>query len=294
MGETAFLNLCRQILQQGEQRNDRTGVGTFSLFSPQVIEYDLTNGQVPCFTTKKVAWKSAIKELLWFISGSTDSTELEAQGINWWVGNTSREFLDKNNMQDYNIGEMGQMYGWQWRKAGAVYIPGALRSENDQHGIGGVDQLQNVIDEIKTNPQSRRLIVSAYIPQDKGVLLPCHTFFQFYVGGPDNKELSCVLYQRSADMFLGAQINILSYSILTHMIAKITGTTAKSFYHHIGDAHIYKNHVDQMRQQLERPVKQQPKLVIKKDQLNIDDFVIDDFDIVDYDPAPFIKAPMAI
>lgn len=293
MGELGFLNICRQILENGDSRDDRTGVGTMSLFSPQVVEYDLKNGQVPCFTTKRVAWKSAIKELLWFISGSTDSKELEAQGIPWWVGNTSREFLDKKGLYDYKEGELGPMYGHSWRKAGSTYIPGKLRTDNDQHGKGGVDQLANVINEIKTNPNSRRLVVTAYIPQDldKAVLPPCHSFFQFYVRG---KELSCILYQRSADMFLGAQINVLSYSVLTHMIAQICGLTAKSFHHHIGDAHIYKNHVDQMNEQLQRPIKSPPQLVIKSRGQTIDDFVIDDFDLVNYDPAPFIKAPMAV
>lgn len=291
MGEQGFLNICQEILNQKE-RDDRTGVGTYSMFSPQVVKYDLRNGQVPCFTTKKVAWKSAIKELLWFISGSTDSKELEEQGINWWVGNTSREFLDNIGLNDYKVGELGPMYGWNWRKAGAKYVPGMLRKEGDGHGQGGVDQLANVIEEIKTNPTSRRLVVSAYIPQDldKGVLPPCHSFFQFYV---EDGELSCILYQRSADMFLGAQINVFSYSVLTHMVAQITGLKTGWFHHHIGDAHIYKNHVEQMKVQLSREIKSQPVLVMKLRE-SIDDFVIEDFELVGYEPAGVIKAPMAV
>jgi len=293
MNEAGFLSLCTQILKEGESRMDRTQVGTYSLFSPRVISYDLTNGKVPCFTTKRVPWKSTIKELLWFIEGGTDSGDLEEQGINWWKDNTTREFLDNRGLLDYDVGELGPCYGFQWRHAGAKYIPSLQRCEDCGHGEGGIDQLANVIKEIKTNPTSRRLIVTAYVPQDlhKAVLEPCHTFIQFYV---NSKGLSCTLYQRSADMFLGAQINVLSYSVLTHMIAKICGIQPYRFYHHIGDAHVYKNHVTQMVEQLERPIKESPILTISGNQQSIDDFVIEHFSIENYNSAPTIKAPMAI
>lgn len=292
-GEMGFLNLCKQILKTGEVREDRTKVGTYSIFSPPVISYDLTNGQVPCFTTKKVPWKSTIKELLWFISGGTDSRDLEEQGVNWWKDNTTREFLDNRGLVEYDVGELGPIYGWNMRMAGAEYIPKLQRTENCGHGEGGIDQLKRAINMIKNDPMSRRIIVSNYIPQelDKAVLEPCHTFIQFYV---DSNGLSCILYQRSADMFLGAQINVLSYSILTHMIAKICGLQPFKFYHHIGDAHIYKNHITQMVEQLERPIKDQPTLTISGMQTSIDDFTINDFKVLDYDPAPYIRAPMAI
>lgn len=293
VGEQGFLHICKEILMKGDSREDRTKVGTFSIFSPPVISYDLSNGKVPCFTTKRVPWKSTIKELLWFIEGGTDSRDLEEQGVNWWKDNTTREFLDNRGLDEYDVGELGPMYGWQWRHAGANYIPRLKRDEQCGHGQGGVDQLDDVIKQIRENPTSRRLIVTAYIPQDipKAVLPPCHSFIQFYV---DSNGLSCTLYQRSADMFLGAQINVLSYSILTHMVAKICGLTAHRFYHHIGDAHIYKNHVTQMVEQLERPVKESPTLTISGNQTTIDDFNIGDFKIEGYSPAPTIRAPMAV
>jgi len=292
-GEPGFLYICKEILLKGESREDRTKVGTFSIFSPMVISYDLSNGKVPCFTTKRVPWKSTIKELIWFIEGGTDSRDLEEQGVNWWKDNTSRDFLDNRGLVEYDVGELGPIYGFNMRSAGANYIPKLKRTENCGHGEGGVDQLQRAIDMIKNNPTSRRIIVSNYIPQelDRAVLEPCHTFIQFYV---DNNGLSCTLYQRSADMFLGAQINVLSYSILTHMIAKICGIKAHRFYHHIGDAHIYKNHVTQMVEQLERPIKEPPILTISGNQNTIDDFNIGDFKIEGYSPAPGIRAPMAV
>lgn len=292
-GEMGFLNLCKRILTEGEERLDRTQVGTYSIFSPTVIGYDLTDGKIPCFTTKKVPWKSTIKELLWFIEGGTDSRDLEERGVNWWKDNTTREFLDNRGLNDYDVGELGPIYGFNMRSAGAKYVPKQQRCEGCGHGEGGIDQLQRAIDMINNQPTSRRIIVSNYIPQelDRAVLEPCHTFIQFYV---DSNGLSCVLYQRSADMFLGAQINVLSYSILTHMIAKITGLKPYKFYHHIGDAHIYKNHITQMVEQLERPIKDSPKLTITGNQTIIDDFNINDFKVSGYDPAPFIRAPMAV
>jgi len=292
-GEMGFLDLCKQILKEGEKRDDRTKVGTYSVFSPRVIGYDLTDGKVPCFTTKRVPWKSTIKELLWFISGGTDSRDLEEQGVNWWKDNSTREFLDNRGLAQYDVGELGPLYGFQWRYAGANYVPNRQRIEGCGHGEGGVDQLAEVIKRIKEDPSSRRLIVTAYIPQDipKAVLPPCHSFIQFYV---DSNGLSCTLYQRSADMFLGAQINVLSYSILTHMIAKICGIKPYRFYHHIGDAHIYSNHITQMVEQLERPVLEFPTITISGNQATIDDFTISDFKVTGYKPAPTIRAPMAI
>ena len=292
-GEMGFLSLCTQILKEGEAREDRTKVGTYSVFSPRVIGYDLTNGKIPCFTTKRVPWKSTTKELLWFISGGTDSKELEEQGVNWWRDNTTREFLDNRGLNEYDVGELGPMYGFQWRYAGSKYVPSRQRAEGCGHSEGGVDQLADVIKKIKEDPASRRLIVTAYIPQDipKGVLPPCHSFIQFYV---DRNGLSCTLYQRSADMFLGAQINVLSYSVLTHMIAKICGLKPYRFYHHIGDAHIYANHITQMAEQLERQVLEFPTMTISGNHTTIDDFTINDFKVHDYKPAPTIRAPMAI
>lgn len=295
--ERGFLELCSTILQRGRRMNDRTGVGIVSLFSPQVTSYDLTDGKVPCFTTKKVAWKNTIKELLWFISGSTDSKELEKEGINWWVGNTSREFLDRRGLTDYEVGEMGPMYGWHWRRQGARYIPQKDRAQYDGHGTGGFDQLQRLIDNIKAvkngdYTSSRRLLMTTYIPNelDRAVLEPCHTLIQFDV---DGEYLECVLYQRSGDMFLGVQINILSYSILTHLIASVCGLKARRFHHHLGNAHIYNNHILQMCRQLLRTPTDPPTLTIDHHD-NIDDYTIDDFHVGGYNPQSYIRAPMAI
>lgn len=295
--ECNFLKLCHKIIIEGTQKMDRTGTGTYSLFSPQVLSYSLENGRVPCFTTKKVAWRNAIIELLWFISGSTNSHELLDKGVNWWVGNTSREFLDKRGLNEYEVGEMGPMYGWHWRNAGAKYVPQKFRVEGDRHGEGGVDQLHRLIDDIKSvrdgdMSKSRRLLMTTYIPQEleKAVLEPCHTFVQFHV---DGEYLESVLYQRSGDMFLGVQINILSYSILTHLIANICGLKARRFHHHIGDAHIYTNHVVQMTRQLSRIPTNPPTISITHHE-NIDDYTIDDFQMNDYEPQSYISAPMAV
>jgi len=295
--EIGFLSLCNKILNEGRETPDRTGVGIISLFSPQIVSYDLSDGKVPCFTTKKVAWKNTIKELLWFISGSTDSTELEREGINWWVGNTSRVFLDRRGLTDYEVGELGPMYGWHWRRQGARYIPQKDRAQYDEHGTGGFDQLQRLIDNIKAvkngdHTSSRRLLMTTYIPNelDRAVLEPCHTLIQFDV---DGEYLECVLYQRSGDMFLGVQINILSYSILTHLIANVCGLKARRFHHHLGNAHIYKNHIFQMCRQLIRTPSDPPTLTINHHD-NIDDYTIDDFELHDYNPQSYIRAPMAI
>tara|TARA_B110000879_G_C11076838_1_gene473093 strand:- start:542 stop:1246 length:705 start_codon:yes stop_codon:yes gene_type:complete len=232
-----------------------------------------------------------LKELLWFISGSTDSKKLEEQGVNIWKGNTSRDFLDKRGLNDLPEGDIGQMYGSLWRHWGAEYI----NCKTDYSGKGE-DQLQNVIDQIKNDPDSRRHIVTALNPScyNKGCLVSCHSLFQFYV---DTKKgtLSCQLYQRSGDMFLGVPFNIASYSILTCMVAKICGLKPGEFIHTIGDAHIYMNHVEQVKEQLTRNPTNFPILELKDRKYdNIDDFTLEDFKLVGYDPHPTIKAPMAI
>jgi len=295
--ESGFLGLCSNILNNGKEKKDRTGTGIRYLFSPKNVSYDLTDGKVPCFTTKKVAWKNTIKELLFFIKGETDSNKLLEQGINWWVGNTSREFLDNRGLNEYQVGELGKMYGWHWRRAGAKYVPQRYRGDRDGHGEGGVDQLQRLIDNIKAVKNGdytydRRLLLTTYIPQDldKGVLEPCHTFVQFDV---DGEFLESTLYQRSGDMFLGVQINILCYSILTHLIAKVCGLKARKFHHHLGNAHIYNNHILQMCRQLLRNPSDPPTLKIDFHE-NIDDYTIDDFHLEGYNPQSYIKAPMAV
>ena len=283
MGERQFLELCREILKNGVDEKDRTGTGIRYLFSPQNITYDLTGGKVPFFTTKKIAWRTTIIELLWFISGSSDSNELLKNGCNWWTGNTTREFLDSRGLSHLPVGNVGKMYGYQWRKC--------------SNSNKSVDQLARLITNIKAvkngdYTQSRRLMMSSYIPTDleDAVLEPCHTFVQFNVEG---EYLDSVLYQRSGDMFLGVQINIPSYSVLTHMIADVCGLKARRFIHHLGNAHIYHNHIEQMNVQLSRTPRESPIIHIIHRE-NIDDYTIGDFTLENYNPDAFIKAPMAV
>lgn len=283
--EYQYLDLLSKILKNGIDKSDRTGVGTKSIFGVQ-MRFDISK-EFPLLTTKKVPFKTIIKELLWFISGSTNSKLLENQGVNIWKGNTSREFLDNLGLLHLPEGDIGPMYGFQWRHWGAHYYHCNAKYE----GIG-IDQLANVIKEIKTNPNSRRLIVTALNPSfyQDSVLLPCHTLFQFYV---NDGYLSCHLYQRSGDMFLGVPFNIASYSALTYAIAKITGLKPGTFIHSIGDAHIYNNHIPQVKEQLSREPKKMPSLHIKS-RFSIDDFDINDFELSDYDSHPYIKGVMAI
>ncbi len=258
-----YLNLLEKILTEGEVRQDRTGTGTISLFGAQT-RYNLREG-FPLVTTKKVHLKSIIHEILWFLSGSTNTKYLEDNGVTIW-----REWADEN-------GDLGPIYGKQWRD------------------FNGVDQINWVIDEIKRNPYSRRLIVSAWNPVDvpKAALPPCHTMFQFYVD-PVELTLSCQLYCRSQDTLLGTPFNIASYALLTMMIAQVCGLTAGDFVHTIGDAHIYQNHLEQVREQLSREPRPLPKMTLNPDIMDIDDFKFSDFTLSGYDPHPAIKAPVAV
>lgn len=282
--EKHYLRLLQDVLDEGEHRGDRTGVGTISLFSPSELRYDLRNNILPIFTSKKVVWKKGIMELLWYINGGTSSKQLEEVGVNYWKGNSTRDFLDKRGLAHYQEGELGPVYGWQWRRWGAQY-------PNEE---GGVDQLKGIIDEIRTNPTSRRLIISAWNVGDleKMALPPCHMMAQFYVSG--GEYLDCKLYQRSADLFLGVPLNVLCYALLTHMIAHITNLTPRYFIHSFGDAHIYANHVEQVRKQLGRSTFPFPTLRFKRTIDEIDDFTFDDFVVEGYQCHPGIRAPMAV
>jgi len=276
----AYLNQLRTILEQGETREDRTGVGTISCFG-QHARYRMSDG-FPAVTTKKLAWKLVVSELLWFISGSSNINDLRAiyPQNRIWDANYA-DYLQRIGV-DSNNGDMGKVYGVQWR------------SWQTPHGE--IDQLQQAIDLIKQNPDSRRIIVNAWNPAEADpmnvALPPCHSFFQFYVA---NGKLSLQMYQRSADMFLGVPFNIASYSLLLHMIAKLTGLVAHEFIHTIGDSHIYLDAVDQSRLQLERQPLQLPTLSIKdRGQKTIDDFVLDDFELMNYQYHDAIKARMAV
>lgn len=261
-----YKELLKRVLAEGVRKEDRTGTGTISVFGHQT-RYDLQEG-FPLLTTKKMHLKSIIYELLWFIQGSTNVKYLQDNGVRIW------------NEWALEDGELGPIYGYQWR------------SWPDYQG-GHVDQLHTVIEDIKNNPDSRRHIVSAWnVGQlDDMQLPPCHILFQFYVA---NGKLSCQLYQRSADIFLGVPFNIASYALLTKMIAQVTGLEPGDFIHTLGDAHIYLNHVEQVKLQLTRSPKHLPTMSLNKDIKNIDDFTYDDFTLSGYDPHPRIKGEISV
>lgn len=261
-----YLELLRTIRERGVMKHDRTGVGTQSIFGYQ-MRFDLNEG-FPLLTTKKVHLKSIIHELLWFIAGDTNIKYLKDNGVSIWD-----EWADEN-------GDLGPVYGHQWR------------SWPSPDGTC-IDQLSNVISQIKNNPDSRRLIVSAWnvAEVDKMALPPCHSLFQFYVA---EGKLSCQLYQRSADVFLGVPFNIASYALLTMMIAQVCGLGLGDFVHTTGDTHIYQNHFNQVAEQLSREPRKLPRMRINPDVKDIFDFKYEDFTLEDYDPYPPIKAPVAI
>jgi thymidylate synthase len=261
-----YLDLMRHVLDHGVKKQDRTGTGTLSVFGHQ-SRYDLRQG-FPLVTTKKLHLRSIIHELLWFIQGDTNIKYLNDNKVTIWD-----EWADDK-------GDLGPVYGAQWRSWPA-------------RDGSAIDQISDVIKRIKTSPDSRRLLVTAWNPSDvdKMALPPCHCLFQFYVA---NGELSCQLYQRSADIFLGVPFNIASYALLTHMVAHVTGLKVGEFVHTLGDAHLYLNHLDQAQLQLTRQPAALPKLVINRDVSNIEAFRFEDFDIVGYAPAGAISAPVAV
>lgn len=241
--------------------------------------------------------KAIIHELLWFVAGDTDANHLSEKGVKIWEGNGSREYLDKLGLTDRRVGDLGPVYGFQWRHFGAQY-----KTCDDNYSGQGFDQLQDVIKKLKTNPYDRRIIMSAWNPPDfaQMALPPCHVFCQFYVSFPDagRPKLSCLLYQRSCDMGLGVPFNIASYALLTKMIAHIVDMDCGEFIHTMGDAHVYIDHIDALKEQLQRTPREFPKLYIKEERKNqitsIDDFTFSDFEIVDYDPYGPIKMKMSV
>ena len=262
----AYHDLLRRVLNEGTRKTDRTGTGTLSVFGHQ-MRFDLAKG-FPLVTTKKLHLKSIIHELLWFLAGDTNIAYLKAHGVSIWD-----EWADAT-------GELGPVYGKQWR------------SWAKPDG-GTVDQIRWLVDEIARNPDSRRLIVSAWNPADldRMALAPCHCLFQFYVA---DGKLSCQLYQRSADIFLGVPFNIASYALLTHMLAQTSGLEVGDFVHSFGDAHLYLNHLEQAQLQLSREIRPLPQLKLNPDVRSLFDFTFEDLSIEGYDPHPLIRAPVAV
>jgi dihydrofolate reductase/thymidylate synthase len=286
--EYQYLDLIREVITNGVDRDDRTGTGTRSVFG-RTMRFSLRDGTLPLLTTKRVFWRGVAEELLWFVSGSTNAKELQDKNIHIWDGNGSREYLDKIGLTEREEMDLGPVYGFQWRHFGAEY-----KTMHDDYTGQGVDQLAELVHKIKANPGDRRLIVSAWNPAAFRLMAlpPCHMFAQFYVA---NGELSCQMYQRSADMGLGVPFNIASYALLTHMLAKCTGLKAGEFVHVIGDCHVYKNHIDPLKEQLERtPVSEFPKLKINTDNVDIDGFKYEDFEVVGYKPQKSIKMAMSV
>lgn len=265
-GEQQYLDLLQKLLDEGTKKEDRTGTGTYSIFGHQ-MRFDLSEG-FPLLTTKKLHLRSIIHELLWFLKGDTNIKYLKDNGVSIWD-----DWADEN-------GDLGPVYGYQWR--------------NWPTPDGGtIDQIAQVQHQIRNTPNSRRMLVTAWNPADIGsmALPPCHCLFQFYVA---DGKLSCQLYQRSADVFLGVPFNIASYALLTMMMAQAAGLQPGEFVHTFGDTHLYSNHVDQAKLQLTRDTRQFPKMKINPDKKDIFDFVFEDFELVDYDPHPHIKAAVAV
>lgn len=291
--EYQYLKMMSNILYNGEARPDRTGVGTLSTFAHQ-LRFDISNS-VPFLTTKLLAWKTVIKELLWFISGSTDSKILESQSVTIWRGNTSRDFLDKRGLINYKEGDTGPLYSHALRAFGSVYSG----CDADYKGKG-FDQFEMLIKSLKTDPYSRRHVMTTFNPAvvDQCVLMPCHGIaIQFYVSGEiPNQKLSCHVYCRSSDTFLGLPFNIASYATLTYLIAKLVEMTPGELILSTGDTHIYANHVDQVKAQLSRHPLPFPKLKISDSVLkkNVSEINIDDFELDGYISYGAIRAPMAV
>jgi thymidylate synthase len=286
--EYQYLNLIQNIIDNGTWEEGRNGK-TKSIFG-NMMRFSLKDGKIPILTTKKTAWKTCLKELLWFIRGETDNKILKEQGVHIWDANGSREFLDSRGLNQYEEDELGAIYGRQWRHFNADCDVFGKRSENSQ----GIDQLQQVIDALKDPKQrtSRRLIISAWNPcqLDQAALPPCHCFFQFNIH--DGNKLSCAMMQRSCDEFLGIPFNIASYSLLTHILAKHCGLEAYEFIHFMGNCHIYENAIDAAKLQITREPYPFPTVSIKEVRENINDYKVEDFEIHNYKSHDAIKVAM--
>lgn len=290
--EEQYLQLVKKIISTGTSRLDRTNVGTLAIFGAQ-MRFDLSNNRFPLLTTKRVFFRGVLEEILWFIRGDTNGNNLTDRKVHIWDANGSKEFLENRGLGHREVGDLGPVYGFQWRHFGAKYTD----MHADYTGMG-VDQLQNAIDTIKTNPTCRRIIISAWNPADLHLMAlpPCHMFCQFFVA---NGRLSCQMYQRSCDIGLGVPFNIASYSLLTIMMAYVCGLEPGEFIHCMGDTHVYSNHVDALEEQCLREPRKFPTLKIRGgiDEWkgkSIDSFRFDDFELSDYNPHGKLEMKMAV
>lgn len=282
MSETGYLQLLREVLEHGRDRKDRTGVGTRGLFGGQ-LRFDLRSS-FPLLTTKKVHLKSIIHELLWFVRGDTQVKSLKDVGVSIWDEWATAEQTARFGRQE---GDLGPVYGHQWRNFGAT------KKADGTFEKDGTDQLAKLMHDIVEKPNSRRLIVTGWNPEeaDQVALPPCHTLFQFHV---QDDEVSCHLYQRSADLFLGVPFNIASYALLTLMVAQAAGKKPGDFVHSFGDVHLYSNHFEQAKEQLSRTPRALPTMKLNPARTNLFEFQFEDFTLENYDPLPAIKAPVAV
>jgi thymidylate synthase len=282
MSEAAYLSLLEEVLKKGKERKDRTGVGTRGLFGGQ-LRFDLRES-FPLLTTKKVHVKSIIHELLWFVRGETQVESLQKAGVTIWDEWATAEQTARFGRK---AGDLGPVYGHQWRNFGAT------KKADGSYERDGVDQLARLVHDLEEKPYSRRHLITGWNPKeaDEVALPPCHTLFQFHV---QDGELSCHLYQRSADLFLGVPFNIASYALLTLMVAQGTGNTPGDFVHSFGDVHLYSNHVDQAKEQLSRTPRAAPKMKLNLARTNLFEFQFEDFTLEGYDPHPAIKASVAV
>lgn len=284
--EQQYLKLVKEIIDDGDERMDRTEVGTRALFA-RTLEFDLSDGKLPLLTTKRVFWRGVAEELLWFIRGSTNAKELAEKNVHIWDANGTKEFL-ANLQLDREEGDLGPIYGFQWRHWGASYV-----DMHTNYSGKGIDQLADCIQKIKTSPADRRIILSAWNVADipHMALPPCHLLCQFFVS---KGRLSCQMYQRSADIGLGVPFNIASYALLLHMMAHVCDLTPHRLIMVFGDVHVYSNHAEALKMQCEREPRAFPTLSIKRKVSSIDDFTFDDFYLKDYLPHANIKMEMAV
>lgn len=300
--EMQYLDLIRLILAQGEIRQDRTGTGTQSIFAPPQLRFSLRQQALPLLTTKRVFWRGVLEELLWFLHGKTDARLLQEKGIRIWDGNASRAYLDSIGLTHRAEGDLGPVYGFQWRHFGATY-----QDCHTNYDGQGVDQLAEVIDKIMHRPYDRRIILTAWNPADLKIMAlpPCHMFCQFYVSDPEanraqgqRPRLSCQLYQRSCDVGLGVPFNIASYAILTHMLAHVCDMEAAEFIHTMGDAHVYLDHVEALQAQMQRDPLPFPQIRFKTEAggglAALEHLKMEDIELIGYHPHGKIVMNMSV